>query len=77
VIVTIRTTSGEEHTRQVDYPRGDPRNPLTDREVEEKFESLAKPVLSPDSMLRVKEAVWELEKLQEISSLMGLLRAEG
>src|SRR5689334_5331973 len=36
VIVTIRTTSGLEFTRQLDYPKGDPRNPLTDAEIEEK-----------------------------------------
>ena len=31
---------------QLDYPKGDPRNPLTDKEVEEKFEALAEPVMS-------------------------------
>jgi 2-methylcitrate dehydratase len=46
VVVTIRTTDGCEFSCQLDYPKGDPRNPLTDREVEEKFEALAEPVLS-------------------------------
>jgi 2-methylcitrate dehydratase len=76
VIVTIETAGGQEHTKQVDYPKGDPRNPLTDREVEEKFDSLAEPVLSGAAMKRVKEAVWSLEKLDSISSLMDLLKAE-
>ena len=31
--------------RQLDYPKGDPRNPLTDAEIEEKFDALAEPVL--------------------------------
>ena len=76
VIVTLKTTDGREHTRQVDYPKGDPRNPLTDREVEEKFEALAGPVLSDETAERVKEAVWRLEKLGSITELMGLLRAD-
>ena len=32
--MTITTTDGKEFTKQIDYPKGDPRNPLTDAEVE-------------------------------------------
>ena len=46
VIVRIHTIDGREFTTQLDYPKGDPRNPLTDKEVEEKFEALAEPVMS-------------------------------
>jgi 2-methylcitrate dehydratase len=76
VIVTIRTTDGREFTKQLDYPKGDPRNPLTDREVEEKFEALAAPVLSAEAQKKVKDAVWNLEKLGAVSELMQLLVAE-
>src|SRR5271170_2177624 len=47
VVVTIHTTDGHEFCKQLDYPKGDPRNPLTDKEVEEKFEALAGPVMTP------------------------------
>ncbi len=76
VIVKITTTDGREFTKQVDYPKGDPRNPLTDREVEEKFEALAGPVLTPARQTRVKEAVWGMEKLASISTLMDLLKSD-
>ena len=46
VIVNITTTDGRTFTKQLDYPKGDPRNPLTDQEVEEKFAALAEGVLS-------------------------------
>src|SRR5208337_1618152 len=75
VIVTIRTTDSRELTRQLDYPKGDPRNPLTDREVEEKFEALAEPVLSPAARRRAIDAVWNLERLDSVSALMQLLKA--
>ncbi len=75
VIVTIHTADGRELTKQVDYPKGDPRNPLTDREIEEKFDALAEPVLSDEARERVKKTVWELEKLASITELMQLLRA--
>ncbi|MCP5048256.1 MAG: MmgE/PrpD family protein, partial [bacterium] len=35
VKVIIRTTEGTEYEKQIDFPKGDPRNPLTDQEVEE------------------------------------------
>jgi 2-methylcitrate dehydratase len=49
VIVTIKTTDGRELSKQLDFPKGDPRNPLTDKEVEEKFDALAAPVLTDRS----------------------------
>ena len=76
VIVTITTTDGKQHTRQVDFPKGDPRNPLTDAEIEEKFDALAGPVLTPAAGKRVKEAVWSLDRLDSISSLMARLKSD-
>ena len=76
VIVTIRTTAGEEFTKQLDFPKGDPRNPLSDREVEEKFAALAEGVLSKAAQQKVKDAVWKLEKLRSVSELMRLLKAD-
>ncbi len=75
VIVTIRTTSGQEFTKQLDYPKGDPRNPLSDAEIEEKFAALAGPVLSRTAQKKVREAVWNLEKLDSVRGLMKLLKA--
>ncbi len=74
VIVTIRRTDGQEFTRQLDYPKGDPRNPLSDKEVEEKFSALAGPVLTPAAQKKVIRAVWELEKVDSVSKLMLLLK---
>ncbi len=76
VIVTIKTTDGREFAKQLDYPKGDPRNPLTDTEIEHKFDSLAAPVLSDAARTRLKDAVWSLEKLGSISQLMALCRAD-
>ena len=72
-IVSIHMTDGREFTRQLDYPKGDPRNPLTDQEVEEKFEALAEPVLSKAARRRVIDAVWGLEKLDSVTTLMQML----
>lgn len=71
--VTIRTVDGRDLTRQADYPGGDPRQPLTDPEVEEKYHSLADPVLTPGGAERAKAAIWSLDKLPSITGLMDLL----
>ena len=33
VRVVIKTTDGREVEKQLDYPKGDPRNPLSDDEI--------------------------------------------
>jgi len=76
VIVTVKTTDGRELTKQLDYPKGDPRNPLTDREIEEKFDALAAPVLSDGRRRLVKNAVWKLDALSSITELMDLCKAD-
>jgi 2-methylcitrate dehydratase len=76
VIVTISTSDGRQLTRQLDYPKGDPRNPLSDREIEEKFDALAAPVLSASARAKIKDAVWKLEKLDTVTELMTMLKAK-
>jgi 2-methylcitrate dehydratase len=76
VIVHIDTTDGRSFDKQLDYPKGDPRNPLTDAEVEEKFAALADGVLSKAAQQRVKDAVWSLERVGSVSELMALMEAD-
>ena len=76
VIVSITTTDGEEYSEQLDYPKGDPRNPLTDQEVEEKFDALTVSVLSDSARARLKDAVWNLEKLESVTDLMDMCKAD-
>ena len=76
VVVTITTTDGREFTEKLDYPKGDPRNPLTDAEVEEKFDALASPVLSAEGRARLKEAVWNLEDIPSITALMDMCKSD-
>ncbi len=76
VIVTITTTDGRSFTRQLDYPKGDPRNPLSDQEIEEKFAALAEGVLSPKAQKKLKDTIWNLEKIGPVSKLMALMKAD-
>jgi 2-methylcitrate dehydratase len=70
VVVAIDTADGRELVKRLDYPKGDPRNPLTDREIEEKFHALAGPVLSARRREALVETVWGLENLERVGDLM-------
>jgi len=76
VIVHIDTRDGRSFNKQLDYPKGDPRNPLTDQEVEEKFSALADGVLSNGAQKRVKDAIWNLERVGSVSELMSLMESD-
>ncbi len=76
VIVKITTTDGRSFEKQLDYPKGDPRNPLSDREVEEKFEALSAGVLSKKPQQCIVDATLDLENFTNITEYMQLLKAE-
>src|SRR5437016_664355 len=76
VIVNITTIDGRKLSKQLDYPKGDPRNPLSDAEIEEKFRALAEGVLSAKAQNKLIEAIWNLEKCGSVAKLMALMKAD-
>jgi 2-methylcitrate dehydratase len=76
VIVEITTTDGRSYSKELDYPKGDPRNPLTNSEIEEKFAALADGVLSPKAQKKLIEAIWNLDEIKSVSNLMTLMKAD-
>ena len=59
--VTVATVRGR-FTRQVDHPKGDPQNPLTDAEIEAKFRQLADGVWDDATQDAALTAVARLEE---------------
>jgi 2-methylcitrate dehydratase PrpD len=70
--VTITTKDGKKYSAYVDRPKGDPRNPPTDKELEEKFRSLAAFVLPSRKIDSLVKAIWSLEKVPNIRQLIRL-----
>lgn len=75
--VIVRTATGKEYAKQVDFPLGHPRNPMSDREVEEKFRRLAAGKLDRAGAGKVIALVWKLDALRDIGALMPLLKIRG
>ena len=76
VIVNITTIDGQRFSTQLDYPKGDPRNPLSDAEIEEKFSALAEGVLSKNAQNKLADAIWNLDKIGSVSKLMAMMKAD-
>ena len=76
VIVNITTIDGRTFTKQLDFPKGDPRNPLTDQEMEDKFGTLAEGVLSTGAQKKLKETIWNLENSDSIRKVMALMKSD-
>ena len=71
--VEVKTKDGKIYTKRVDYPKGEPRRPLTDEALYEKFVKWSGPSLSLEKAERIWEALLRLEELEDVSEFMGLL----
>jgi 2-methylcitrate dehydratase len=74
--VTIETVGGRTVSASVDYPKGDPREPMTDDELRGKFDALSEPFLTSRRRERIREAVWNLERFEAAADFMRLLVAD-
>lgn len=73
-IVEIYLEDGTIHRSRVDYGRGNPQNPLSDVELQEKYKVLASGVFGQDRANTLIERVNMLEKIEDVGELTALLR---
>jgi 2-methylcitrate dehydratase len=71
--VTVSTTDGATLVREVTYPRGHARNPMTDDEVSAKYRTNVADRWSPEHTERVAAAVWEFTDDPDVTRLVDLL----
>jgi 2-methylcitrate dehydratase PrpD len=71
--VTVRTTDGRELTAEVLYPRGNPRNPLSEDEFKAKFSDMAERVLGPDQADELYARAVGLVDVADVADLAPLL----
>jgi 2-methylcitrate dehydratase len=72
-VVEILTADGRRLVRHLDYPKGDWRNPLSDAELEQKFQTLAGETLAKPKCNQVIETVWRLDSLDTVGLLTALI----
>jgi len=71
--VTVKLSSGKVVSKQVDYHKGHPKNPMGDGEVEEKFLRLTGKYLAKGRARRILDTVWDLEKAKRISKVISMM----
>jgi 2-methylcitrate dehydratase len=69
--VTVKLDDGTTLAEQVDDPRGHPRNPMTEEEIEQKFRLLVSGVLKGPQVEKVLKFVRTVEKQTEVSPLFA------
>jgi 2-methylcitrate dehydratase PrpD len=67
--LTIVDRSGGEHVNVRTTRKGDPDDPLTDEELQEKFQDLATPVLGADGAAELESGLWGLGDLGDVRDL--------
>ena len=70
-IVTVETVSGKRHETRVDYPKGDPKNPMSRDELIEKFHSLTGSILPLSVRGELVKKCLRLEKLGNARELLS------
>ncbi len=71
--VEILTKSGKTHLTKIEYPKGDPENPLSWEEVIEKFKDLSGRLMTEDRRLRIVDQVRRLEQIRDLKRWSPLL----
>jgi len=74
--ITVKLSSGKVISKQVNYHKGHPKNPMSDQDVEKKFQSLTKRQLSKSQAKRALDTLWTLEKVSDVSTLFSALVVE-
>jgi 2-methylcitrate dehydratase PrpD len=74
LLLEVDTVDGRLLSSRMDFPRGEPENPMAPADCEAKFLRLASPLLGTDRAGEIVEVVSHLDALDNISSLMALSR---
>lgn len=75
-LIEIKSKSGETFTKTVTYPKGHPKNALTDSELEEKFNILDSGLIKDNTLKEIIDNIWRLESLTDIGCFMKLFKVD-
>jgi len=72
-VATVETYDGHSFTGKIDFPKGDPENPVTDEELEKKFRYLVENRIDAVKVQEIIDIITKLETLDNIAILTALL----
>ncbi len=71
--IEVETADGKRYVREVKYPPGHARNPMSDELLQEKYMALAAPVLGEEGAATIAQVVGGLESVPNVRDLTKLL----
>lgn len=71
--VTITTKDGRSFTEYLEYPKGDPREPMTMADLENKFNSLSEKLLAHERQQQIRDIIFSCEKLSARDFMKALI----
>lgn len=72
-VVSIELADGRKAEARVDFPKGDPRNPLSDEELAAKFYRLAAGYAPREELERVYDLIHRLEEVDNVGTAFAFL----
>jgi 2-methylcitrate dehydratase PrpD len=72
----VETTDGKAFTSRIEYPKGDPENPLSWEAIQDKFLNMVSTVCSVNQANNIIECVENLEKIENVSNVLKDLKRE-
>jgi 2-methylcitrate dehydratase len=69
--VEIKLKSGESLVQSVDYAKGDPREPMTEEDLMDKFYGLTKPYISDQQRKKIADDIKGLERFDRIETFIA------
>ncbi|MEA3286075.1 MAG: MmgE/PrpD family protein [Candidatus Marinimicrobia bacterium] len=71
--VVVTTNDGRQFEEYLEYPKGDPREPMTIEDLTNKFNSLANGVLSEARLVEIKGLIFDCEKVSAREFMSALV----
>lgn len=72
--VAVTMKDGRQFKRYIDEPSGSARHPMSDGQVQDKFDRLAAPVIGAQQAAAVRKLVWSLDTLDAADQLLTTAR---
>jgi 2-methylcitrate dehydratase len=72
-IVHVTLQDGRELAKRVDYPLGNALNPVSDKQLEGKFNALVVPALGEAGAKKIVDLAWKLNEAKDVDELMSAL----
>ena len=69
----ILTSDEKRYSTTVEYPKGDPENPLSWEEMKERFHDLTAQIMKKEQRLKIVEGVERLDEVKDIGMWSSLL----